>query len=301
MRRLWSFLSIVVLLFLSVFGYYFGHRSFTVQAQSPPQVQISVSAEVPGILPPPPPPPGGGAPLPPPAKVIFKGKAYPSAFLTISKNGQVAATFKAFSSGLFERELTGLPGGIYNFSVFAEDTEGRKSVTLSFTVSILAGRTTTISGIFISPTISLTPTQVEKGDAVDIFGQSFPESQINIFITSPKEIVKETTTTADGKWALKLDTDPLEEREHSAKAKALYGDGEQSPFSQTLTFLVLPKGALVCQGADLNFDGKINIIDFSILLYFWERTSPINPCADINFDGIVNIVDFSIMMYQWTG
>jgi len=211
----------------------------------------------------------------------------------------VAATFLAESSGLFEKELTGISGGVYIFGIWAEDTEGRKSVTLSFTVSILEGVMTTISGIFISPTIELSPTQVERGDKVDIFGQSFPESKVNVFVSS-QETVKETLADKKGKWAYKVDTAPIEEGEHKARAKALYGDGEQSPFSQTLSFLVLKKGALMCKGADLNFDGKVNIIDFSILLYFWGQTKPSNPCADINFDGIVNIFDFSIMMYYWT-
>jgi hypothetical protein len=52
---------------------------------------------------------------------------------------------------------------------------------------------------------------------------------------------------------------------------------------------------------DLNKDGKINIVDFSILMYFWNQTNPSNPCADINKDGIVNLTDFSIMLYWWTG
>jgi len=283
-------ITILVIIFISfpVFGY----------CQPPEsQVQISVSAQV-GPPPPPPPPGGGGAPVP--TKVIFEGRAYPGAFLTILKNGVVAATFFAESSGLFEKELTGLRGGTYTFGIWAEDTEGRKSVTLSFTVSILEGMTTTISGIFISPTIELNPTQVEKGDKVNIFGQVFPESQVNIFVSS-KEVVKETLADKKGNWVYKLDTDPVEEGEHEARAKAFYEDGEQSPFSQILSFLVLKKGALTCKGADLNFDGKVNIIDFSILLYFWGQTKPGNPCADINFDGLVNITDFSIMMYWWTG
>ena len=57
----------------------------------------------------------------------------------------------------------------------------------------------------------------------------------------------------------------------------------------------------VCKGADLNFDNRINLFDFSILLYWWKSTSPGNPCADINQDGKVGIVDFSIMLYYWTG
>ena len=290
MERILVFLLIVILIFFPVLGY--GQES---------QVQISVSATVAGEVPPPSPPPaGGGALLPPVAKAIFQGRAYPKAFLTILKDGKVAATFFAESSGLFRKELTGLSGGIYTFGIWAEDIEGRKSVTLGFTVSILEGRTTIISGIFISPTIEVGPTQVERGDAVNILGQAFPESQVNIFIAS-KEIVKEASTTKEGKWVYELDTGPLEEREHQTRARAVFGDGEISPFSQTLSFLVLPPGALVCRGADLNFDGRVNIIDFSILLFFWGQTKPANVCADINFDGIVNIVDFSIMMYYWTG
>ena len=287
----------IVLLFFPVLGY----------CQPPPsEVQISVSAEVPAPgeeeeEEEPPPAGGGGAvTFPAAAKVVFEGRAYPNSLLTILKDGVVAATFFAESSGLFKKELTGIQGGIYTFGIWAEDPEGRKSVTLSFKVSVLAERTTTISGIFISPTFSLTPTQVEKGDKVNFSGRTFPESQIDIFISSPREVVKETFADEKGKWKYKLNTALLEEREHKARVKALYGDGEQSPFSQTLSFLVLAPGALICEGADLNFDGRVNLIDFSILLYFWGQTKPANRCADINMDGIVDLVDFSIMMYYWT-
>ncbi len=235
---------------------------------------------------------GGGT-----ANVIFGGRAYPRAFITLLKNGSVAATFLAENTGLFSRELTGLSGGTYNFGIFAEDSEGRRSVTLSFTIGILGGTTTTISRIFLPPTISLFPVEVERGDEINISGQVFPKSRVNIFI-SPGEIIKEIIATEEGKWAYKLDTTPLTEREYQIRAKAFYGEGEQSQFSQAISFsLLLPK----CQGADLNFDGKVNIVDFSILLYFWGQKKPANRCADINFDGIVNIVDFSIMMYWWTG
>ena len=234
-----------------------------------------------------------------PANVIFEGRAYPKAFLTLLRNGQVAATFFAENSGLFKKELTGVPSGTYTFGIWAQDIKGRKSVTLSFTVGILPERTTTISGIFISPTIEIGSTQVEKGEMVDISGQVFPESEVNIFIASD-EIVKATKASLKGDWIYKLDSSSLEEREHKARAKAVYGDGEQSPFSQTLTFLVMKKGALVCRGADLNFDKKVNLIDFSILLYYWHQRKPANICADINQDGIVDLVDFSIVMYYWT-
>ena len=56
----------------------------------------------------------------------------------------------------------------------------------------------------------------------------------------------------------------------------------------------------MCRGADLNFDGKVNSIDFSIMLFFWKTNLPFaNACVDINKDQKVNSVDFSIMLFQW--
>jgi len=54
----------------------------------------------------------------------------------------------------------------------------------------------------------------------------------------------------------------------------------------------------ICPRGDLNKDGRVNLIDFSILLYWWGRT---NSCADLNGNGIVDLPDFSVMLYYWTG
>jgi hypothetical protein len=52
--------------------------------------------------------------------------------------------------------------------------------------------------------------------------------------------------------------------------------------------------------ADVNCDGRVNLTDFSILLFFWQQRTPSNGRADMNNDGIVDVVDFSIMLFQWT-
>ncbi len=58
--------------------------------------------------------------------------------------------------------------------------------------------------------------------------------------------------------------------------------------------------AVSCNGADFNADKKVNSIDFSILLAFWQKLPPFkNPCVDINKDGKVNSIDFSILLYEW--
>ena len=50
--------------------------------------------------------------------------------------------------------------------------------------------------------------------------------------------------------------------------------------------------------ADLNRDGKVNLIDFSIMLFHWGNPDPV---ADINEDGTVDLTDFSILLFNWTG
>src|SRR3989344_1253051 len=59
-----------------------------------------------------------------------------------------------------------------------------------------------------------------------------------------------------------------------------------------------------CKG-DLNTDRKIDLIDFSIASYWWQR--PLEgdfvgvEKKELNGDGKVNIEDFSILAYYWTG
>ncbi|MBI5530976.1 MAG: hypothetical protein HY918_05795 [Candidatus Doudnabacteria bacterium] len=53
--------------------------------------------------------------------------------------------------------------------------------------------------------------------------------------------------------------------------------------------------------ADINQDGRVDAVDFSILLYYWKTKPPFaNPKVDINGDGKVDAIDFSILLYNWT-
>lgn len=51
--------------------------------------------------------------------------------------------------------------------------------------------------------------------------------------------------------------------------------------------------------SDLNGDGKVDLIDLSILLYYLNR--PDGPRFDCNGDDKVDFVDISILFYHWTG
>jgi len=243
---------------------------------------------------------GGGVFVPPSVStdVVIKGKAYPLSSITVLQDGRVAATTIADSQANFTVGITDMTPGIYTFSAWALDKQGRRSITFSFTTNIAKDMTTTISGIFLPPTIELSKALLQKGETFNVLGQTAPGSDISIFVNSP-EIVKKTQAGADGTWFYAFDTTLLEEGSHTARAKATSPEGLLSTFSQTLAFSVGKETTGVTKKADTNKDGKVNLVDFSILLYNWGV--PKNPDADLNNDGKVNLVDFSIMLYWWTG
>lgn len=51
---------------------------------------------------------------------------------------------------------------------------------------------------------------------------------------------------------------------------------------------------------DLNSDGRVSIVDLSIMIYWMDRTD-FPAIVDLNLDGRVDIVDVSILAYYWTG
>jgi len=52
---------------------------------------------------------------------------------------------------------------------------------------------------------------------------------------------------------------------------------------------------------DLNSDGKVNLVDFSIAAYWYGRVFlPAAKASDLNSDGKVDLADFSIMAYYWS-
>ena len=258
----------------------------------------SSTCETEGVVSPPPSGGGGGGVVVPTTKVVLAGKAYSGVLITILQDGKVVTTIKADSGANFKVELTTLTAGVYTFGLWAEDKEGRRSLTFSFTLFVSSGMITTISGIFIPPTIELEKVNVSKGETLNILGQTAPESELTISVESP-QIVKKTIADEEGDWDYPLDTTPLDEGFHTTRAKAETPEGLFSSYSKVLGFYI-GKYTIkeICPRANFNKDGRINLIDFSIMLYWWGKY---NPCVDQNQDGMVNLPDFSILMYWWSG
>lgn len=251
---------------------------------------------------------GGGGYVPPTyqTSAVFKGIAYPGSNITLLENAQVAAVTQAGPDAKFEIDVSNFAPGTYTFGVWGSDPAGNRSETQTFTVTVENGAMTVISGIFLPPTLSVDRTQVKQGDVVTFLGYTAPGANVTVTVHSTNDIVNSVASEDSGAWIYKLNTSPLDYGSHTAGAFAATGTAV-SPTSELVAFTVgnenvsaPPPASSACIPADLNCDGRVNLVDFSIMAYWFGRPNP--PARiDLNHDGKIDLVDFSILAYYWTG
>ncbi len=251
-----------------------------------------------------------GLTIKPVTSIRFSGYAYPLSKVSILQDAQLVLTTIAGPDAKFDASLTNLSSGYFTFSLRAEDEDGHLSPLFTFPVYITYGASTHVSGIFLAPTVTTDKKEVKKGEVVVIFGKTVPQSKVVISVSSPQENFRQVNSNNEGVYLLNFDTSFLEEGEHLAKAKA-ESEGLFSPWSNVVKFKVsdinIERDSGVCEdrAGDFNCDGKINLVDFSILAYWYKK--PLSPefslkeKRQLNGDGKVDLVDFSILAYYWTG
>ncbi len=252
---------------------------------------------------------GGGGSSSSASSATFSGRAYPKSSVTLLKDAQVVATTVAGADASFSISASGLTGGSYIFSLYGEDSTGLRSSLISFPVSLSAGATTNVAGIFITPTIAVDKSEVKKGDNIIIFGQSTPSSEITISVNSEEEHFIKKISDKTGVYLLNFDTSVLEMGQHQTRAKTALA-GEVSSFSKVIAFTVGTKNVLaatttkVLKG-DLNKDGKVNLVDFSIAAFWYKKQLSVSfqliETERLNGDKQINLTDFSIIAFNWTG
>lgn len=246
--------------------------------------------------------------------VIFRGISYPSSTLTIDRDGLLLVQITTNTQAQFDVQAIVDPG-THTFAIYGQDQDGIIGKESNFTLTLSAGTTTTISGIFLGPTIAIDENSIGPGETATVSGTTAPNSEVNVTLNAteiavaagaPRVAVEIASADSNGRWLHLYNADDLEAGSYESKARATEPiSGSISEFSRTVAFAVTgeeePDECAGYVSADLNCDGNVDLVDFSILLFFWESTGPANPRADINSDGIVDIIDFSIMMFYWTG
>lgn len=255
---------------------------------------VSISAKV-DVQPPP--------PVPIDTVVNMRGIAYPNTQVSIERDGTLLVSVPADPLAKFDVSLANQPTGTHTYIVSGKDAKGRPGSSLSFTLTVTPGTTTTITGIFLGPTIEADKETATLDETITILGITAPESDVTIYVSSEETKTFKTKSGTDGTWTKQILASDIGIGDHNARAKAVAPTTEVSNFSSTVPFSVTDKKD-PCSGknrADINCDGKVNLVDFSIMMFYWKQRDPANKRADINRDRVVNLTDFSILLFNWTG
>lgn len=225
--------------------------------------------------------------------ISITGRSYPGQTVNILLDGRAVGTVRAGSSGRFEFSTDASPGTA-TMAFWAQDSEGTRSVTFSTTFDVTQGAITNVNGILLPPTIRIDDVTVNPGDVITISGQAVPGSEVEVHFNNSSEVLS-AVTDAQGEWALAYNTGTLGADEHTVRARYVIGSGgltTESSFSTTLQLFVGVDGSPT-RPSDLNRDGSVNLIDFSILIFWWGTNGGgSDPPADINGNGNVGLEDF---------
>jgi hypothetical protein len=235
-------------------------------------------------------------------QINITGQAYPKTTLNFILDTENVGTVRTGSDGSFEFLTTASPGTA-TLGVWAEDNKGVRSITFNTTFDVTQAAVTNVNSVFLPPTLTVSNQNPDPGAVVTVEGQAVPDATVELHI-GPGNKVRTTTSGSNGRWQIDLDTNTLGIAEYTLRAKSVFGTGSlttDSAFSRSVQLFVGVEGTPV-SSADLNRDGSVDLIDFSILIFWWESNGgDSDPPADINGDGLVSLADFSILLFNWTG
>ena len=274
------------------------------------EIGVIPSASSTPMPPPPPPTPptpsrsGSGGNFLKGGDVTLDGITFPQGSLVITQDGVIVKEEAVSVLGTFTDLFSNLQRGTYTYGVYVKDPSGHRSSTYNSTIYLIGGTNNIIAPIYLSPTIVAASTTVPIGGDIEVSGFGIALKKVLGVMNKQGNaqtgiLTASTTANGNGSWKLKFSTDGLTKGTYQVKVQSIVSAKDQSIFSPVLYIGVGENPNPDFKNrADLNKDGKVNLVDFSILLFNWKGSDAV---ADINQDGIVNLTDFSIMLANWTG
>ncbi|MFA7285707.1 MAG: hypothetical protein WC011_02575 [Candidatus Paceibacterota bacterium] len=255
------------------------------------------------VIPPTPTSLGGGGAVNlfiPKIGVALRGEAYPNAKITLLKGGIFVLSVNADNRGFFNMSIEEKYENTALYTIFAEDSDGNKSLLLNYPVAVYSGYITELSNIRFAPTISLDKSEVLEGDYITIYGYAMPDRSLYVSLDGLNQKNFLTNSLSDGSYKITIPMTDLSKGSYSLNIKYL----NDTRISKLVKFIIgdsnknVENYPLVIQG-DCNKDNLINLIDFSVMAFWYKKDNP-PSCVDVNSDNVVNLIDFSILAYFWT-
>ncbi|MEZ4180033.1 MAG: dockerin type I domain-containing protein [Candidatus Doudnabacteria bacterium] len=244
------------------------------------------------------------------ATVSFSGRAFPQAKLTLLVDGQVKSVLVADQNGEFKLVINNLSYGNYQISIYAEDPLGLVSAPYTINIAAFSNTPQVISGVLLPPTIQSSRLSLRQGELLQFYGYATPGATVSLSAFGFSQGLGSTNADDSGFYRINIPMNFIPGI-YSIRTKANLGS-DFSFFSRPIQLSIyqtdfeLPDGQTLpppiqfASCLDYNGDNHVDLIDFSILLFWLGKPNPpIN--LDCNGDRNINITDFSLLMYYWTG
>lgn len=224
------------------------------------------------------------------SNLVITGYYAPFSRVSLLKDGRLAATVFTNEQGFFQLTLSGLAVGEYLLKLVAEGTGGRLVVGESFTGKVYQNLTTMISAVYLPPDSRFSI----EGNVVQIIGRSVPDS---VILIEQAGILNTYKADSRGDFSVSLVND-IKTTDNKFRVGIQNDDGvvwgEWQDIATDVDFST-------CDiQADITNDCRVNFVDFAITLW-WYLYNPTNATIDFDKNGKLDLVDFSIMAYYWTG
>ena len=238
-------------------------------------------------------------------QVVITGYAPARSKVVVLVDGKIAEETTASVQGSYSVTITAISRGVYTFGVYAIDLVGIKTSTFSTSFTVSGARESALSNINIPPSLKVTPDPVTPGQSLTLSGYTIPNAVVTVENekegSSPSRKSYTATAGSNGNWTLQIETASFSNGTYKTRARAVGTGTIATNFSNYILYGV-GQAANRPLTTDLNTDRKVNLVDFSILLFWWGTVGgDSNPPADINSDKKVNLTDFSILLFNWTG
>lgn len=220
--------------------------------------------------------------------LVVTGYSAPFTRVSLQKDGVVSATVFSDANGYFQATLSGLAPGEYLLKLSAGGEFGKSVITDSFVGRVYKDSTTKISGVVLPPI----GTVATRDGKLVVSGQAVPRASV---FFEWEGVAYETVADREGRFVF---TDLM-----ASSGEVIYRFGTkylgESVFDQYQTFNNTDVDFCATR-VDVTSDCRVNFVDFAITLwwYVYNRAE-----AEIDFDGNgrLDLVDFSILAYYWTG
>jgi len=240
----------------------------------------------------------------PKTAVRFSGQAYPFATVYILKEGTEVVSVLADSLGSFSATLEESYNANILYSLYAKDVAGNRSLLINYPIVVYMGYLTHLSGIRFAPTINTDKAEVKVGDFLTVSGYALPKTVLQITIEGQQNNQKKVfslTSHENGFYTINIPLGDTPKGNYIVQAKYV----DDTRVSKSVQFIIgevniLNVDAIASIPGDCNKDKIINLVDFSVLAFWYGKKNP-PVCVDTNRDKIINLVDFSILAFYWTG